>query len=90
MNEYSGSYLSLTVKQEDLTRVYRALGRLRKSHHNLEDSTKKTIRVTLKCEAYPRVTIEYVRKMPKPKPGEQPKCRIVRKRVMTATLVCDV
>jgi hypothetical protein len=87
LNEWSGSYLDVTVKQEELTRVYRALGRLRKSHHSLEDAKKRTLRVTLKCEKYPRVSIQYVRKLPQ---GEKVKCKIVRKRVTQAQLVCEV
>jgi hypothetical protein len=72
---------------EDLPRVHRALGRLKKSYHDLEDAKKGTIRVTLKPEKYDTVYVHYVRQLPK---GDKVKCRIVRRRVTQAQLVCEV
>jgi hypothetical protein len=60
---------------------------LRKRYHDLEDGKKGTIRVTLKPEKYENIYIHYVRKLPK---GEKTKCKIVRKRVTQAQLVCEV
>jgi hypothetical protein len=87
MNEWCDGYLAITVEVADLPRVHQALGRLKKAYHDLDDPKKKTIRVTLKPEKYDTVYVHYVRKLPR---GEKVKCRIVRRRVTEAKLVCEL
>jgi hypothetical protein len=54
---------------------------------SLADARKKLVRIYLKAEQYPNVTVTYETKLPK-----GAKCRVVRKKVRysEASLVCEV
>lgn len=80
--------VTLEVKQADLTRVYRVVGRLKKEWHHLRDGRKKQVAVTLSAVNHPFLYVKYLRKL-----KENDTCKVVKTRARTSTsyqLVCEV
>lgn len=81
---YGGSH---EVKQEDLKKVYQAIGRLRVVSKSAvhDDARKRDIDVYLESVHYPGIQVRYRTKLPK---GKKMKCKLVTTVSKSTHLVC--
>jgi len=78
----SGAVIS--VDRENLPKVRKALGRLRKSYTSVINVEERSVRIYLEAEAYPGIQIAFRTVLP-----ENSRCRIETREFTDASLVCD-
>ena len=74
----------INVDRENLPKVRKALGRLRKSYTSVINVAERSVRIYLEAEAYPGIQIAFRTVLP-----ENSRCRIETREFTDASLVCD-
>ncbi len=81
-------YIDCDLK--DLPKIHKAIGRIKLYNKDIKDEKKRIVQVTLMSEKYPILRVCYTKKLPRPKKGEEAKCKIVKSRYTSARLVCSI